>query len=120
MFSFPKTAALLFFLLCLSIFFNIPILRPVLGFLWLSLIPGYAFLRILKLDEWSLLDIVVFSAGLGLAIVMLLALILNSVCPAINSIDQSISIKPFSAIPFAAALGSLTLVLLLLGWSQRN
>jgi len=114
MLSFPKTAVLLFFFFFLSILFNIPIIQQILGFLWLTLIPGYAFLRILKLDEWGLLDLVVFSAGLGLAIVMLSGLIFNGVSLALNFP------QPLSAIPFAVTLGGLTLVLLLLGWKQER
>jgi len=114
MLSFPKTAILLYLLLCFSILFSVPIAQQILGFLWLLIIPGYALLRILKTDEWDLLGLVVFSAGLGLAIVMFLGLILNSVFLVLN-LPQ-----PLSAISFTAAIGGLTLVLLLLGRNQER
>jgi uncharacterized membrane protein len=110
--NFPKMAILLFLFLSFSIFFNIPVLRQVLGFLWLSLIPGYTLLRLLKLDKWDSLDMLVFSIGLGLAIVMFLGLFLNSVCLALNFPN------PLSATPFIAVLGLFTLFLLLVGRNQ--
>ena len=114
MYSYSKTVILLFFSLILSILFDIPILRQVLGFLWLSLIPGYAFLRILNLNELDLLEIIIFSAGSGLAITMLLGLILNNVFPCLGLS------RPLSTVFITATLTSVTLLLLLIEWKMKR
>lgn len=113
--NFPKIAVLLFFSLCLSIFFKIPILRQVLGFLWLSLIPGYALLRILNLENYEDTSYrVVFSAGSGLAIIMLFGFIFNAISITFNLV------RPLSSIPFITVLGCLTFALLLLGHKNER
>jgi uncharacterized membrane protein len=65
------------FIFCLTVFFNIPVSRQVIGFLYLTFIPGYIVLKLLKLNNLSMLQSVLFSIGLSIALLMLLGLIVN-------------------------------------------
>ena len=49
---------------------NIPFLRDVLGFIYLTFIPGVIILRILKLHEIGSIESFLYSVGLSLATIM--------------------------------------------------
>jgi len=68
----------------LAIVLNIPLLRQVLGFFYISFIPGLVILKSLKINQRSVIHIVLFSVGLSLAFVMFLGLLLNSILPYIG------------------------------------
>jgi uncharacterized membrane protein len=65
--------------LYLSIFFDIPVARQVVGFVYLTFIPGFVILKLLKRDNLGLAETILFSAGLSLAFVMLAGLVLTEV-----------------------------------------
>ena len=65
----------------LSIFLNIPILRQVLGFIFLTFIPGLLVIYILKLGRLSLVEKIVISAGLSISLVMFVGLLINTIYP---------------------------------------
>ena len=60
---------------------NIPILRQFFGFFFLSFVPGLVILRALHISKKSLTEIVLFSVGLSLVVVMFIGLLLNWVLP---------------------------------------
>jgi uncharacterized membrane protein len=65
----------------LSILFNVPLLRPMLGFLFLMFIPGMLLMSILKLDKLSTKYKVILSIGLSIAIIMFTGCLINAVYP---------------------------------------
>ena len=65
----------------LAVLLNIPILRPVLGFLFFTIIPGLLILHILKLDRLGLTERFVLSVGLSVSFLMFTGLLINSVYP---------------------------------------
>lgn len=62
----------------LAILLDIPIIRPVLGFLFLTLVPGLLIFYILKLDKLRLPERLVLSVGLSLSFLLLFGLLLNN------------------------------------------
>jgi uncharacterized membrane protein len=56
---------------------NIPILREIVVFAFLSFIPGFAILRLFKLKETTFLDTFIFSVALSIAFVMFMGLLVN-------------------------------------------
>jgi uncharacterized membrane protein len=58
-------------------FFDIQIARQVIGFVYLTLVPGIIFLKLLKFDGLDKLEIVLLSIGFSLAFLMLAGLLLN-------------------------------------------
>jgi len=93
----------------LSIAFDAPILRQVLGFIFLTFIPGFLILKILKLGKRNVTDTLVFSVGLSIVFLMCAGFVINEFYPLIG-----IS-KPLSAIPVTVTLVGLVIIFLLAG-----
>ena len=71
--------ALLFlqFIVYVTVFFDVPIARQVIGFIYLTFVPGFVILKLLKLDELDGVDTFLFSVGLSVAFLMLAGLFIN-------------------------------------------
>jgi uncharacterized membrane protein len=65
--------------LYISVFFNIPVARQVVGFLYLTFIPGFVILRLFREDKLGLTETVLFSVGLSVAFMLLAGLVVNEV-----------------------------------------
>jgi uncharacterized membrane protein len=65
--------------LYISFFFDIAVARQVIGFIYLTFIPGFVFMKLLKQDNLGLAETVLFSVGLSVAFVMLTGLALNEI-----------------------------------------
>jgi len=61
----------------ISIILDIPVARQTIGFLYFTFIPGYILIKLLKMKLEGLTEIVLFSAGLSVAILMLIGLAVN-------------------------------------------
>ena len=84
------------------IFLDIPFLRQVIGFIYLSFLPGFLILKTIKLDKMSPIETILFSAGLSLAILMFIGLLSNEIFPVLNA-------SPLSAFPSIATICAFTL-----------
>ena len=62
----------------LAILLNIPFLRQILGFLFLTLLPGLLILQILKLNKIGLTEKFVLSVGLSISFLMFFGLLMNN------------------------------------------
>ena len=62
----------------LAIFLNIPFLRQILGFLFLTILPGLLILQILKLNEIGSTEKIVLSVGLSISFLMFFGLLWNN------------------------------------------
>ncbi len=87
----------------IAILLDIPILREIIVFIFLSFIPGFAILRLFKLKETSFLDAVLFSVALSIAFVMFMGLLVNELYLFLG-LSQSLS-----AIPLTVAISAFTL-----------
>jgi uncharacterized membrane protein len=99
--------------LVLSIAFNIPIVRQIFGFVYLLFIPGFAILKILKLEERDATSAILFSVGLSMAFLMFVGLIINELYPLFGIL------RPLSAIPLTTTLMVLTIILLFVGYKSE-
>ncbi len=63
---------------------EIPVLRQLIGFIFLSFIPGFLILRILGLHNLDTTNSLLFSVGLSLSFLMLVGLFINSLYPIIG------------------------------------
>ena len=68
----------LIFLTDLAILLNIPFLRQVLGFIFLTFLPGLLILQILKLNRIEFTEKLVLSVGLSVSFLMFFGLLLNN------------------------------------------
>lgn len=87
----------------IAILLDIPILREIIVFIFLSFIPGFAILRLFKLKEISFLETILFSVALSIAFVMFMGLLVNELCLFLG-FSQSLS-----TIPLTVAISAFTL-----------
>jgi len=62
-----------------TMFFDIPVARQVLGFVYFTFLPGFIVLKLLKLNVLDKVEIVLFSVGLSVAFLMFAGLIINEI-----------------------------------------
>ncbi len=74
---------------------QIPILRQLIGFIYLTFIPGIIILRILKIHNIDKTKIVLYSAGLSISFVMFAGALTNSLLLSLE-FSQPISILPLT------------------------
>lgn len=61
--------------------FDIPLARPVVGFIYLTFVPGALLLRIFRIHRTSGTETALYAAGLSLAFDMLTGFLINILCP---------------------------------------
>jgi uncharacterized membrane protein len=90
--------------------FNIPVLRQIAGFVFLTFIPGILILRILRIHNIGIIESLVYSVGLSLAFIMFSVASINFLLPLMG-----IS-RPISLLPITATLAVLTLILMAIAY----
>ena len=65
----------------IAILLDIPFLRQILGFLFLTVLPGLLILQILKLNKLSTIETILYSVGLSIAFLMFFGLFINMLYP---------------------------------------
>jgi len=93
-----------------SLGFDIPVLRQIVSFAFLTFVPGILILRILKIHKIGVIECLVYSVGLSLAFVMFSVASINFIFPLIG-----IS-RPISLLPITATLTVLTLILMAIAY----
>ena len=73
--------------------FQIPILRQLIGFIYLTFIPGFVILRIIRLHKLGNIETVLYTVGLSIATLMFTGFLMNTVYPFFG-ISKPISITP--------------------------
>ena len=77
----------------LAILLNLPFLRQVLGFLFLTILPGLLILQILRLNKIEFTEKIILSVGLSISFLMFIGLFMNILYPVVG-IFRPISIFP--------------------------
>jgi len=91
----------------ISIILNVPVLRQVLGFTTLTLLPGFLLIQIVRVSA-NRLEKILYAVGLSVSFVLFVPLMMNFVYPRIG-ISQPISLLPLAA-TFSLILAVLTIV----------
>lgn len=73
--------------------FNIPIISQLIGFIYITFIPGYLILRILKIHQIGSIKSLLYAAGLSTASIMFIGFILN-ILGSLIGISKPISLVP--------------------------
>ncbi len=95
----------LIFLTDVAIFLNIPFMRPILGFLFLSGLSGLLILQILKLNKIGSTEKFVLSVGLSISFLMFFGLLLNNLSLALGYKS------PLSIVPLLISFNVVTIAL---------
>jgi uncharacterized membrane protein len=92
-------------LLYIVVILNIPVIRQIVVFIYLSFIPGFALIKLLKLTEIMFVEKILFIVGLSLAFLMFAGILINELFFALG-----IS-TPLLSTPLLISLSFLTLIL---------
>ena len=72
---------------------QIPIIRQLIGFIYLTFVPGVLILRILKLHKLGNIETLLYTVGLSIATLMFTGLLMNTILPFFG-VSGPISITP--------------------------
>jgi len=97
-----------------AIGFDIPVLKQIIGFIYLTFIPGLLILRILRLDGLDSIKALLYSVGLSIAFIMFTGLFMNMFYPLVG-----IS-KPISIIPVLVTITFVVLILCVIAYKQGD
>jgi len=97
----------------LTMILEVPVIRQVLGFLYLTLVPGFAISRLLRL-KLEAIETVLISAGLSIAFLMGTGFALNLIGPVVGVPE------PLSTTPLVVVTGALVTVMLILGGREER
>lgn len=106
------TAVLFLILADLSIILDIPILKPLLSFVFFTLVPGYLIFLIWKLKGINPVKTIVLSVGLSVSFLMIIGMALNSLYPYLA--------QPLSFIPVFIAVNIFVLLLLVASYWRNQ
>lgn len=104
-----KIITLILLITDISVFFNIPILRMIIGFFLIAFLPGLLILQILKLDKLYPLEKLVLTCGLSISFFMLFGLLINNLSLFLNYE------KPLASIPLLIMLNVVFMLLAFIG-----
>lgn len=93
---------------------NVPIARQVIGFLYLTFIPGMIILKLLKLQNLDWTETILFSVGLSLAFSMITGLLINELSPLIGLS------APLSEVPLIVVISGILLLLSFFAFLRRK
>jgi uncharacterized membrane protein len=99
-------------LLFISIILNIPVIRQIIAFIFLTFVPGFVILKILKLREIGVVDSILFSIGLSIAFSIFVGLLLNQLLPIFGIL------QPLSTYPLVITFGISTLAFFIIGYRK--
>ena len=93
--------------------FEVPILRQIIGFVYLTFVPGFLILKLLHINNNNNLEALLLSIGLSISFLMFTGALINSLYPLIGIT------KPISEIPLIVTISIIVLTLCLM-WYLRN
>jgi uncharacterized membrane protein len=102
--DYVKALLLIHLLVYVAIIVDIPVFRQIVCFIYLTFVPGFLILKVLKFENKKV-DVFLFSVGLSIAALMFVGLIMDQVALAFGISE------PLSIIPLTATFSGLTLVL---------
>ena len=89
---------------------QIPILRQLIGFIYLSFVPGITLIRILKLHKLGNIETVLYTVGLSIATLMFTGFFMNIVYPLFGISG------PISFMPLIITISAVVLILCVLAY----
>jgi uncharacterized membrane protein len=97
----------------ISVIFNVNVLRQVIGVLYLSFVPGYLVVKLLKF-RFGALETLTFSVGFSVAFLMLVGLFLNELG------FMARILQPLSTVPLLVTLNMFVLILAILAYFRSE
>ena len=88
--------------------FSIPVIHPLISFLYIIFIPGILMIRVLRLHNLGSIETLLYSVGLSIAVLMFSGFFINMIYPFFGIQD------PFSPIPLAITISAIVAILCIL------
>ena len=102
------------FITDLVILLNIPFLRQILGFLFLTILPGVLIIQLLKLNKLDFLEKFILSWGLSISFLMFFGLL-------INNLSLSLGYKsPLSTVSLLILFNLATIILIFIAYRMNK
>lgn len=101
--GFLASVLVLQFIVCALVFFDVPVARQVLGFVYFTVFPGFLVVKILKLSKVGKMEIILLSVGFSVAFLMFAGLLINQFCFLLGFP------RPLSLFPLMVILNSILL-----------
>ena len=98
----------------LAILLDIPFLRQILGFLFLTILPGLLLLHILRLNKLGVTETILYSVGLSIAFVMFTGFFMNTLYPPLGFS------KPISTLPLMFTISTILLILSVINYLRNK
>lgn len=89
-------------------------MRQAAVFIYLTFIPGYLFLRAIKMDDLPKIEYFLYSIGISLTILMLSGFLMNFIFPIFNIVN------PISEFNLLMVTNLLTVILFILSFKNKN
>lgn len=93
---------------------EIPFLMQIIGFIYLFILPGFLILRIFRFNEFSIIEIILYTIGLSLIFLMFIGLLLNFLSPLIGIT------KPLSENNILFSITISLLLLIIINYIRNN
>jgi uncharacterized membrane protein len=90
--------------LYVTVIFNIPVARQVIGFAYFTFVPGFVFVKLMKMDKLGVVTSLFFSVGFSVAFLMFSGLLINEVFTLFDIL------QPLSLAPLLVCLNALILL----------
>ena len=101
-------------LINITILLDIPVLKQIFGFIFLTFVPGFLILYILKLNKLGLLEKIVLSIGISVTFSMLFGLVVNNLLLALGYA------RPLSTIPLLISFSTATIILAVIAYKRNK
>jgi len=69
------------FIASITMFIDVPVAKQIIGFVYLTFVPGITVIKLLKMKMSGLAETLLFAAGLSIALLMLIGLFVNQLNP---------------------------------------
>ena len=93
---------------------SIPIVQPLIGFIYLTFVPGILILTALRLRNLGIVETALYAVGLSITVVLSIGLVLTIVFNALNMI------KPFSFLAVTSSVSFVVLVLCAIAYFRNR
>jgi len=98
----------------ISMVFDIPFVRQVLGFIFFSIIPGFLLLRLFGIRHSNIVETILFSVGLSIAFLSLVGVLING----LGSLQ--LVLNPLSTAPMAIIVNVTVFVLIIVDYLKNR
>jgi uncharacterized membrane protein len=105
----PISALIMLISLVFTIIFDIPVARQVIGFIFVTIIPGFAIVRLMKLEVGKI-EMMLFSVGISLAFWMISTFFMNLILPYLGFV------APLSLDPILVLAVGIVVILVISEW----